>query len=157
MGAEFYDTIELGTSARAAFNAAHDEATYLYGHAGYTGTIAEKQGWKYVGKLPPRVTTERFLTWAQNYEEWKRNGRWTTWRGKPAIKAVKHRVNPLPAKWRGTHLEDMILMFNEVADDKWGPIACVEANEGERARTIKGMRGLKRGTKVYLFAGYCSS
>lgn len=42
MGAESFTTTAEGTDLRAAFNTAVEHAQYDYGHAGYTGTIAEK-------------------------------------------------------------------------------------------------------------------
>ena len=43
MGAEEFDTVVLGEDdLQAAFAAARHRAEYDYGHAGYTGTIAEK-------------------------------------------------------------------------------------------------------------------
>jgi hypothetical protein len=42
MGAyDFYHS-ERGKSAREAFDTAHKQACWEYGHGGYTGTIAEK-------------------------------------------------------------------------------------------------------------------
>ncbi len=42
MGAETFVQLATGANAQAAFEAAQKEARYDYGHAGYTGTIAEK-------------------------------------------------------------------------------------------------------------------
>jgi hypothetical protein len=42
MGAEQFTVTARGATAREAFDAAVAEAQYDYGHAGYTGTIAEK-------------------------------------------------------------------------------------------------------------------
>lgn len=43
MGAEtFFTHAAEGDTAEAAFKAAVEQAQYDYGHAGYTGTIAEK-------------------------------------------------------------------------------------------------------------------
>ena len=42
MGAEVFFTKAKGKTAKEAFNAAVDQAHYDYGHAGYTGSIAEK-------------------------------------------------------------------------------------------------------------------
>lgn len=42
MGACDFIVRSRGKTAKEAFNAAVDEAQYEYGHAGYTGTIAEK-------------------------------------------------------------------------------------------------------------------
>lgn len=42
MGAEFFVNRGTHTSAKELFKALKDDAEYDYGHAGYTGTIAEK-------------------------------------------------------------------------------------------------------------------
>ena len=42
MGACDFTTLSSGGTASGAFNAAVEQAQYDYGHAGYTGTIAEK-------------------------------------------------------------------------------------------------------------------
>lgn len=43
MGAQTFEQEASGANVREAFNNAVEAATYDYGHAGYTGTIAEKQ------------------------------------------------------------------------------------------------------------------
>jgi len=48
MGADIFMTAARGSDARDAFNAAVQEAQYDHGHAGYTGTIAEKVGFKII-------------------------------------------------------------------------------------------------------------
>lgn len=42
MSAEIFIQVATGKNAVEAFNAAVEQAAYNYGHAGYTGTIAEK-------------------------------------------------------------------------------------------------------------------
>jgi hypothetical protein len=42
MGAEVFQQTASGKTPKEAFQKAVDEALYDYGHAGYTGTIAEK-------------------------------------------------------------------------------------------------------------------
>lgn len=42
MGACVFEHWGFGKTAKEAFKQAHDEACYDYGHAGYTGTLAEK-------------------------------------------------------------------------------------------------------------------
>jgi hypothetical protein len=43
MGANTFFQTASGKTAKKAFNSACREAAYDYGHAGYTGTIAEKE------------------------------------------------------------------------------------------------------------------
>jgi hypothetical protein len=42
MGAEQFTCYASGKNAKAAFNAATEDAAWECGHGGYTGTIAEK-------------------------------------------------------------------------------------------------------------------
>jgi hypothetical protein len=42
MGAETFTTMGKGATAQEAFRSASEQARYDYGHAGYTGTLAEK-------------------------------------------------------------------------------------------------------------------
>ena len=46
MGAIPFGVLSKGTSASDAFNKAQEDAFFEYGHGGYTGTIAEKSGFK---------------------------------------------------------------------------------------------------------------
>lgn len=45
MGAEIFYTTESGATVGKAFRRAVKKAEYEYGHAGYTGTIAEKDSY----------------------------------------------------------------------------------------------------------------
>jgi hypothetical protein len=56
MGAVDFMTRAKGKTVRDAFNTAVDEAQYMYGHAGYTGSIAEKDGWVEVSDIPEVIT-----------------------------------------------------------------------------------------------------
>lgn len=44
MGANTFGTVSKGKDAREAFAAAVREARFEHGHGGYTGTVAEKDG-----------------------------------------------------------------------------------------------------------------
>ncbi|MDD3487517.1 MAG: hypothetical protein PHF35_04055 [Candidatus Moranbacteria bacterium] len=48
MGAEQFYTIVSGKTPQEAFDKAIQEAHHEYGHEGYTGTIAEKDGFGFV-------------------------------------------------------------------------------------------------------------
>lgn len=52
MGATVFGNRAAGETAGQAFDAAVKEAQYDYGHAGYTGTICEKDGWVMVSDKP---------------------------------------------------------------------------------------------------------
>ena len=42
MGACNFTTYEFGKDSKDAFKTAREEALYMHGHGGYTGTLAEK-------------------------------------------------------------------------------------------------------------------
>jgi hypothetical protein len=48
MGAQMFEDDSMGPTASIAFDYAVQEAQYMSGHGGYTGTIAEKHGFKVV-------------------------------------------------------------------------------------------------------------
>ena len=56
MGAEVFMVEASGKTAREAFNGACEEAFYMHGHGGYSGTIAEKDSFVEIsvpeGKVP---------------------------------------------------------------------------------------------------------
>ncbi len=52
MGATTFMTREKGKTVQEAFNSAVSRARYNHGHAGYTGTIAEKDG--FIEITPPK-------------------------------------------------------------------------------------------------------
>jgi len=48
MGATEFMTLVSGDSAREAFRSATEEARYMHGHGGYSGTIAEKRSFQVI-------------------------------------------------------------------------------------------------------------
>ncbi len=52
MGATTFYEISQGESPQEAFLAAKKEAQYMHGHAGYTGTIAEKNNFSIASPKP---------------------------------------------------------------------------------------------------------
>ncbi len=60
MGAEAFESHADGATVAKAFDTAVTDAQYDYGHAGYTGTIAEKQGY-YVIQLPLNYTHDDLI------------------------------------------------------------------------------------------------
>ena len=47
MGGEWFETESEGATVDEAFNKAVEQAIYDYGHSGYSGTIKEKDGFKF--------------------------------------------------------------------------------------------------------------
>jgi hypothetical protein len=52
MGGTTFQCTAHGKDVAEAFNAAREQALYDYGHAGYTGTIAEKHDWVMCAEQP---------------------------------------------------------------------------------------------------------
>ena len=213
MGAEYIEMCySEGVTFEQAVSNAMESAAYDYGHAGYTGTMAEKEGAILCGKLPPRITLEKFSRLVAQYREWKYYGVWVNGKRVPnrwseyrtiacpngcqktlddhwtiqrreqaegvswelrtpepttcgecrrgsVRKDIIHRTSPVP-KFLAKQPRFMktLEQFTEIAEgDKWGPAAGVEANKQERAKYLKGRRGIKRGTRVFMFEGYASS
>ena len=61
-GANSFFTEGAGRTAEEAFSRACDEAAHEHGHGGYTGTIAEKHGFRLLTP-PPGVKPERYARW----------------------------------------------------------------------------------------------
>lgn len=60
MGGTTFDQLVPGTSVRAAYDTAVDEAIHEYGHGGYSGTIKEKSGYNVITHevmTPAQATT----------------------------------------------------------------------------------------------------
>jgi hypothetical protein len=177
MGAWFSDTTAVGRTAGEAFSRAQDDARYEYGHGGYTGTIAEKDGYVLID-LPKGLTAERLVRLACDVEF---EGTVDSWELRSAreyaatapkghvrsAKAALRRAEKDHAKqvkqaerfWKKLRPEvaDAVRLAAEIAcGDKWGPVAAVELR-GAEATAAKKWHGAKRGQKVYRFFGYASS
>jgi hypothetical protein len=137
MGAEQFEVITLGRTAAAAFDKAVADAQYDYGHAGYTGTIAEKSGYVMAGQVSSRHV-DRLESYFNKYYGWE----------------DIHGPNQgrIPEVMR-----EVVAKYADIYDDKWGPAVCFEVT-GIRAKEIKERAG-RKGTmdKVWIFMGWASS
>ena len=104
MGATNFSTVGEGKTMRDAFNAAHAHASYMHGHGGYTGTIAEKTS--VVEIVPPVGVTPDELIDAIETFSWK-----------PTDEARKR--FPAIDRWA------------KLYDDKWGPALSVKIGDGK--------------------------
>lgn len=138
MGAADFFTVSLGRTPHQAFDKAREEAQYLYGHAGYTGTIAEKGEFKFMGQVPT-AHWKKVPGWFDR-ETYKRDYPKARLPGKP-----------IPTKYR-----QKVAQLVDTYNDKWGPAICYEVT-GEAAKQIRAERG-RAGTmdKVYVFCGWAS-
>ena len=60
MGADTFRATARAKSASEAFDMLYDQAKYDHGHAGYTGTIAEKPGFR-IFEPPEGMTPREFI------------------------------------------------------------------------------------------------
>lgn len=165
MGADYANGYGTGRTPDEAFREAHDEAAWECGHGGYTGTLAEKDSYIYFGRLPARMTPERFEQLASDYDQFRQHGFWEESIYKKNEhnwtvfdRRIKHRTDPRPKSLRTPEFASMLIRWFLVADgDKWGPAAAVRLN-GKDEREHKALHGHKHTrAKAYFFAGYCSS
>ena len=178
MGANTFLDTAVGTSAREAFDRLTDQARYEYGHGGYTGTIAEKHGFREF-TLPevPGLSPSSLVEFCLNgiYDEDGNDAAWTPHTGSRLVdgKWVPNPTVTIPPIHR-----DTLRRISEAVDDKWGDAGCVEithtpegqeALEGwaKRQPVVSERRGGKyvrvspepdtRGQRVFLFFGWASS
>jgi hypothetical protein len=60
MGGEIFESTGIGESAEKVFKKLVEEAQWEHGHGGYTGTIAEKDGFIMLQK-PAGISVEEFV------------------------------------------------------------------------------------------------
>jgi hypothetical protein len=76
MGADtFIDTVS-GKDAAEAFAEAQKAARHLYGHSGYTGTIAEKDSFILYGPVPEGMTVDTYVAALLNNQEEPIDDKW---------------------------------------------------------------------------------
>jgi hypothetical protein len=105
MGATQFEVKIKGTTAKKAFQKAMKAAQYEHGHAGYTGTIAEKNGFVEF-RVPHGMSVERFVNLISSYDS-------------------------LDAQDLSDGTRALIERAREVYDDKWGPAVAVELEPDE--------------------------
>jgi hypothetical protein len=107
MGATTFANVGRGATAQDAFGGLVSSARYEYGHGGYTGTIAEKQGFTEF-PVPAGVTVEQLVRWVEDFDP----------------------STPDASEIPAAHLA-LVQKIYRVYDDKWGPAACLKVKEGE--------------------------
>lgn len=140
MGAASFFTLALGKDAYDAFTAAHNEATYWHGHGGYTGTIAEKPGYKLFGEISSRHVNA-LEGYFHRYEQWTYDERKNRPKNPPGIPtSVLPLIREAFATW----------------DDKWGAAVAFQVT-GDLVSAYKkqvGQKGSKK--KLFVFCGMAS-
>ena len=129
MGAVNFFQIAIGKDADTAFRTAKGEAQYDFGHAGYTGTIAEKHSF-IIYDAPPNMS-------AFKYAEMIENGNCNLFK-----------IDPMYA--------DTLKRAIDCFDDKWGASVCIPLI-GKELKEYKQAHGLeKTRKKVFIFCGMAS-
>lgn len=156
MGGWTFEHQATGATARAAFDQAVSDARYDHGHAGYTGTIAEKPGFVLAGRMPEGTAVNDLV---EVLADWDDDAEGYT----VTVYSTEHRTDYLgntltvqvPSReWReGPHpaLTAFIAQHgqrkaDELAaayNDKWGPALCFDM-------------GVHDGQHHWLFMGWAS-
>jgi hypothetical protein len=141
MSADAFFDIVLAPDPLTAFDKAVEAARYDYGHSGYTGTIAEKDEFKFFGDV-------------DSWHYLKMPGYFEREVAKKHRKSPKERLpgTPIPARYR-----DRVRQLVDFYEDKWGPAICYRVT-GTAAIKIKESHGRARShDNVYVFCGYASA
>jgi len=118
MGACDFESRGFGKTVRDAFRSAREEAQYLYGHAGYTGTIAEKDS-VIEYEVPKGITADDFI-------QLVRHLRFVSY-DSDDVRLLEWTDERLVKLWEsldGSARRTIGKAFRET-DDKWGPAGAV--------------------------------
>jgi hypothetical protein len=141
MGADQFFTIGLGPNQHRAFDNAVRDAQWEYGHGGYTGTLAEKSGFKYFGE----VDSWHYMKMPSYFDR---------------EVAKKYRESPkerLPGPVIPPKYKDQVRRLVDLYDDKWGPAICYQVTGTAAVKIKKQHQRRDSHDKVYVFMGYASS
>lgn len=116
MGGQTFEVTRPETDVAAAFAAARDEALWEYGHRGYTGTIAEKDGYHVFDDAPDGTPVEKVTEQVDIAL-----GQWYPPYGQPDAK--RPGVEPWFEGSAGSQAAS-------VYDDKWGPALAIPVPGG---------------------------
>ena len=155
MGATEFAIDNTGKTIAEAYDKQVTSDCYNFGHSGYTGTLAEKDGYVLIDR-PPRIRAERLMDIIIDAERWMfwddTDERYRQACFQPPAKCRKawERLD----KW----YPPRVLMLDardicKTYDDKWGPALAVEQSPAEKKERWS---GLPRGTKTFLFFGMAS-
>lgn len=141
MGAQQFEQVGFGKTAKEAFTKAREQAAWEYGHGGYTGTLAEKYE-SVVVRRPKGSSLEAMDVAA-------RLARMAPYDGRTVRQeAEKH----FPDAW----VDEAVRVW-PTYDDKWGPAVQVPMSPSEE-REYRQRRGLEgRHGTGYVFCGWASS
>jgi hypothetical protein len=131
MGATVFSTVGRGDTVAEAYRQAVDDAFYWHGHGGYTGTIAEKDGYHLVDVPPFPESDDRINDFDRfvNALNWYM-GDDRVWEAEPEFdwaKSAKADAIYLREQLGADGLRDVHAYF----DAKWGPAVAVKIADGE--------------------------
>lgn len=138
MGAEVFEVESGGKDLNEAFTRAVDNATYDWGHSGYTGTIAEKPG-VYLIPTPAGVLAREVKRTVEDAQGFDYKEDWAE--GEKVAEAFAQVV-----KWYG---EDEASKIVKKSDDKWDDAIAIELTDEDIIP--------KDGERWFLFFGWASS
>ena len=164
MGATEFAIDNFGKTVGEAYTKQVASDRYDFGHSGYTGTLAEKDGYVLINR-PPRVRADRLKDIIFDAEQWM------FWLD--TDKEYRHCYVDPPAKCRkawerlsewypprgAVHNSGAIHVGMDARDickthdDKWGPALAVELSPAEKKER---WNNLPRGSKAFLFFGMAS-
>jgi len=102
MGATNFCSEGRGLTMANTFDVLVNDARYEHGHGGYTGTIAEKNGFIEVN-VPAGVDVQTFMNWIENFDY------------EPGVVPLKH----------VSYVRELSRRYN----DKWGPALGIKLSE----------------------------
>jgi hypothetical protein len=155
MGATEFAIDNVGKTIAEAYEKQVTSDRYNFGHAGYTGTLAEKDGFVLIDR-PPRITAGRMMDTITDATQWlfwldtDEKYRHAYAKPKARCRQAWQRLQQWQTQQVGWGDARRIC---EIYDDKWGPALAVEQSPAEKKERWK---GLPRGTKTFLFFGMAS-
>jgi len=152
MGATEFFIDNFGKTVNEAYRKQVDHDFYEHGHGGYTGTLAEKDGFILITR-PPRIRADRLKDLIIDAEQWmywmdtdeKYRGQVYT---EPKAKCRKAWYQ-LIEKYPAGGARNICKTYGE----KWGPALAVEQSPAEKKAR---WNDLPRGSKTFLFFGMAS-
>ena len=159
MGATEFAIDNFGKTVGDAYNKQVDSDHYNFGHSGYTGTLAEKDGYVLINR-PPRIRADRLKDLIFDAEQWMF---WLDTDEKYRHAYTKPKAKCRDAWERLSKWYPILSHFHAPAPtardicatygEKWGPALAVEQSPAEKK---KRWSDLPRGTKTFLFFGMAS-
>ncbi len=155
-GCDFF-TVAEGRDAKEAFSAAVEQAQYMHGHGGYSGTIAEKAGEGFVmipdtkPDLVEKIKRDLIAARAKlkSLGRGKLNGidEFNRSQLRDTIdRLVSMRQNQLRVRMTPRDIAEALIDMDDIRiADSWGPAGCIDLTPKNKRK------------KKYLFFGIASS